>query len=68
MAKWAGEGEDWVQEMTMHPPQKDEVIVALLMKTRQRDGKGIQVEIRSEAKILDAELPRCSGLTEIMEK
>ena len=35
MAKWAGDGKDWVQEMTMHPPKKDEVIVALLMMTRQ---------------------------------
>ena len=30
VATWAGEVEDWVQERTMHPPKKDEVIAALL--------------------------------------
>ena len=33
--KWAGEGNDWVQEMTVHPPKKDDVIVAFLKMTRQ---------------------------------
>ena len=28
MAKWASEGKDWVQEMAMHQPKKDEVITA----------------------------------------
>ena len=35
MANWAGEGKDWVQEMTLHLPKKDEVIVALLKMERQ---------------------------------
>ena len=35
MAKWAGEGKDWAQEMTMHPPRKDEVIKAFLKMTRR---------------------------------
>ena len=35
VAKWAGEGRDWVQEVTMHPPKKDEVIIALLKMSRQ---------------------------------
>ena len=35
MEKWAGEGEDWAQEVTMHPAQEGGVIVALLKMTRQ---------------------------------
>ena len=35
MPKSAGEGKDWVQEMTMHPPKKDEVNIALSKMTRQ---------------------------------
>ena len=33
MAKWAGEGRDWVQEMTKCPPKKEEV--APIRMTRQ---------------------------------
>ena len=35
MPKSAGEGKDWVQEMTMHPPKKDEVNITLSKITRQ---------------------------------
>ena len=35
VAVQAGEGKDWVQEMTMHPPTKDDVIIALLKMPRQ---------------------------------
>ena len=35
MSKSAGEGKDWVQEMTVHPPIKDEVNIALSKMTRQ---------------------------------
>ena len=35
MSKWASEGKDWVQDVTMHPPKKDEVNIAPLKMTRQ---------------------------------
>ena len=35
MARWAGEGKDWVQEVTRHPPKKAEVIIALVDMTGQ---------------------------------
>ena len=34
VAEWAREGKDRVQEMTMHPPKKEEVMIALLMVMR----------------------------------
>ena len=34
MTMWAGEGKNWVQEITKNPSKKDEVIVALLRMTR----------------------------------
>ena len=35
VSKWAGEGKDLAQDMTMHPPKKNEVNIALLKMTRQ---------------------------------
>ena len=33
MAKWAGEGKHWEQEMMMHLPRKDQVINSLMKIT-----------------------------------
>ena len=27
MTRWAGEGNDWVQKLTLHKPHKDDVII-----------------------------------------
>ena len=35
MSKWASEGKDWVQDVTMHSPKKDEMNIAPLKMTRQ---------------------------------
>ena len=43
-ATWAGKDEDWVREMTLHPPKKDEVITAFLKVTR-RPTKHLQKKI-----------------------
>ena len=67
MAKWAGEGNDWIKLMAQQQPRKDDVIHSLLASMRQAVEKKtkanetrplppLQIEILEEGKKLTLEI------------